>query len=165
LIGPGTEVMPDRPANTGRPSGDPSMRASYVRRFTDESGVSHFEDLDVEMVPGFAAPPAEPLCHAPFMTTAQCAWIGGTSDRNGDVPHLARHRFLLVNIRAEFQVAAGDGTVRDMVPGSVMLVEAPGAPGIQLVAPVVTRGCAGSSRCQTRQDSSPILSISQLAVR
>ena len=99
------------------------MRASYVRLFADESGVSHFEDLEVEMVPGFAVPPAEPLYHAPFMTTTQCSWIGGTADWKGDVPHPAPYRFLLVNILGEFQVTAGDGSVRDMVPGSVMLVE------------------------------------------
>ncbi len=75
------------------------------------------------MVPGFAVPPAEPLYHAPFMTTTQCSWIGGTADWKGDVPHPAPYRFLLVNILGEFQVTAGDGSVRDMVPGSVMLVE------------------------------------------
>jgi hypothetical protein len=99
------------------------MRASYVRLFADASGVSHFEDLEIEMVPGFAAPPAEPLYHAPFMATAECSWVGGNSAWKGDVPHPAPYRFLLVNIRGEFQVTAGDGAVRDVVPGSVMLVE------------------------------------------
>ncbi len=99
------------------------MRASYVRLFADASGVSHFEDLEVEMVPEFAAPTAEPLYHAQFMATSKCSWIGGRSDWKGDIPHPAPYRFLLVNIRGEFQVTAGDGAVRDVVPGSVMLVE------------------------------------------
>jgi hypothetical protein len=99
------------------------MRASYTRLFADDSGVSHFEDLEIELIPGFAAPPAEPLYAAPFMTTSKCSWVGAKADWKGDVPHPAPYRFLLVNIRGEFQVIAGDGSVRDVVPGSVMLVE------------------------------------------
>ena len=37
------------------------MRTSYARLFADENGVSHFQDVDIEPIPGFAAPPAEPL--------------------------------------------------------------------------------------------------------
>ena len=99
------------------------MRASYVRLFADELGVSHFEDLEVELLPGFAAPPAEPLYTAQFMRTTQCVWIGGKSDWKGDVPHPSPYRFLMVNIRGEFRVTAGDGSFRDFVPGSVILAE------------------------------------------
>jgi hypothetical protein len=29
------------------------MRTSYARLFADENGVSHFQDVDIELIPGF----------------------------------------------------------------------------------------------------------------
>jgi hypothetical protein len=98
------------------------MRALYVRLFADASGVSHFEDLEVEMVPGCGTSRRAALSRA----------VRGDLEMLVDrrevrlewrYPAPAPYRFLLVNIRGEFQVTAGDGAVRDVVPGSVMLVE------------------------------------------
>jgi hypothetical protein len=52
------------------------MRASYTRLFPDQDGTSHFEELEMELLPGFAAPPAEPLHFSDFVRK-ECALIGG----------------------------------------------------------------------------------------
>ena len=52
------------------------MRTSYARLFADENGVSHFQDVDIELIPGFAAPPAEPLHFAPLMSVEKCTLVG-----------------------------------------------------------------------------------------
>ena len=54
------------------------MRTSYARLFADENGVSHFQDVDIELIPGFAAPPAEPLHFAPLMNVEKCTLVGAT---------------------------------------------------------------------------------------
>lgn len=99
------------------------MRASYTRLFADATGVSHFEDLDVELLPGFAAPPAEPLHVAEFLSTAQCSWLGGTPAWKGDVPHSVPRRLLFVYLTGESEITAGDGTARRFGPASVLLAE------------------------------------------
>jgi hypothetical protein len=47
------------------------MEARYTRLYADAGGVSHFENLTIELLPGFAAPPAEPLHAATFLRTDQ----------------------------------------------------------------------------------------------
>ena len=99
------------------------MRATYTRLFTDAAGVSRFEDVDIELLPGFASPPAEPLNVADFMLTERCSWVGGTCDWKGDVMHPAPRRMLFVPIRGEHEVTAGDGETRRFSAGSVILAE------------------------------------------
>jgi hypothetical protein len=99
------------------------MRAGYTRLFTDDSGVSHFEDKEVTLLPGFAAPPAEPLNVAQFVSGEQCMWIGGTPEWKGDVMHPSPRRQLLVIVKGDTEVTAGDGMVRSFTAGSVLLME------------------------------------------
>jgi hypothetical protein len=99
------------------------MRALYTRLFTDENGISRFEDLEMELLPGFAAPPAEPLHFADFVCLGQSRWVGGTSDWRGDAPHPVPRRMLVIPIHGEFDVTAGDGTTRRFKPGDVLIAE------------------------------------------
>jgi hypothetical protein len=99
------------------------MRAYYTRLFTDDGGVSRFEDLDVELAPGFAVPPAEPLHSAPFLPTESSFWVGGPPAWRGDAPHPAPRRQIFITLRGEFQITAGDGTVRRFPTGSVLVLE------------------------------------------
>ncbi|MGH7096297.1 MAG: hypothetical protein ACREE4_01400 [Stellaceae bacterium] len=85
--------------------------------------MSHFEDFDVELLPGFAAPPAEPAYAAPFLSTGQCSWLGGTPEWKGDIPHPVPRRLLFVYVRGETEITAGDGAVRRFGAGSVLLAE------------------------------------------
>jgi hypothetical protein len=100
------------------------MHAKYARLFADASGVSRFADIDVELHPGFAVPPATPLSVADFVLTERCSWVGGTRDWQGDVMHPVPRRMLFVVIRGEFEITAGDGEARRRYsPGSVILAE------------------------------------------
>jgi hypothetical protein len=51
-------------------------RAKYIRLYADESGESHFEDLEIELDPMDYAPPASPLNIAEFLPTEQSLWVG-----------------------------------------------------------------------------------------
>jgi hypothetical protein len=99
------------------------MRACYARLFTDEGGVSRFGDRDIELAPGFAVPPAEPLHSAPFLPTEGSFWVGGPPAWRGDAPHPAPRRQIFITVRGEYQVTAGDGSVRRFPTGSVLLLE------------------------------------------
>jgi hypothetical protein len=99
------------------------MRATYTRLFPDSSGVLHFEEVEVEMLPGFAAPPAAPLHVAEFITLGQCRWVGGEAGWNGGIPHPVPRRMLVIPISGEFEVTAGDGSTRTFGPGHVILAE------------------------------------------
>jgi hypothetical protein len=97
------------------------MHATYTRLFTDAAGVSRFGDVDVELLPGFAVPPAEPLNAADFMSTERCSWIGGTPDWKGDKMHPVPRRTLCVVVKGEIEITAGDGEIRRFGAGSVIL--------------------------------------------
>jgi hypothetical protein len=99
------------------------MRASYTHLFPDEHGLSHFKEVDMELVPGFAVPPAEPLHFAEFVHGGRCRWVGGTPEWKGDAPHPVPRRMLVIPIRGAFEVTAGDGTMREFKPGDVVIAE------------------------------------------
>lgn len=99
------------------------MHASYTRLFADPDGVSRFEDLTMDLAPGFAVPPAEPLYAAPFLSLGQARWVGGTSDWKGEAAHPVPRRMLVIPILGAFEVTAGDGTTRRFKPGDVLLAE------------------------------------------
>jgi hypothetical protein len=99
------------------------MLGSYTRLFADAEGVSHFENVEVGLSPGFAAPPAEPAYFAPFAMTVGCVWVGALPGWKGDVPHPVPRRTLFVYLRGETEITASDGTVRRFGPGNVLLAE------------------------------------------
>jgi hypothetical protein len=99
-----------------------NMRACS-RLSTDEGGVSRFRDLDVELAPGLAVPPAQPLHSAPFLPTEGSFWVGAPTTWRGDAPHPAPRRQIFVTVRGEYQVTAGDGTVQRFPAGSVLVLE------------------------------------------
>jgi hypothetical protein len=99
------------------------MQAQYVRLFTDERGVSLFDDKEIELVSGFAVPPAEPLHFAEFLDADSSFWIGAPTDWRGDESHPAPRRQIFITVRGEYQVTAGDGAVRRFPAGSVLFLE------------------------------------------
>ena len=99
------------------------MRASYTRLFPDQDGMSHFEEVEMELQPGFAVPPAEPLHFADFVRLGQSRWVGANSGWRGDAPHPVPRRMLVVTIQGELKITAGDGTTRKFKPGDVLIAE------------------------------------------
>ena len=99
------------------------MQGYYTRLFTDESGASCFADLAIELRPGFAAPPAEPLHFAQFLTPDSIFWVGAPTSWKGDTVHPAPRRAIFVTVRGEYQVTVSSGETRPFPVGSVLLVE------------------------------------------
>jgi hypothetical protein len=99
------------------------MQARYVRLYSDERGLSRFEDHSVELAPGYAVPPAEPLFSADFKDTDGSFWVGAPQEWKGDTAHPAPSRQVFVTVQGEFEITAGDGEVRRFPAGSVLLLE------------------------------------------
>ena len=99
------------------------MIGSYTRLFADAEGASRFEDVEIELSPGFAAPPAEPAHFASFVMTGECMWVGALPGWKGDVPHPVPRRTLFIYLRGETEITASDGCARRFGPGSVLLAE------------------------------------------
>ncbi len=100
------------------------MKTRHVRLFADEHGLARFEDLETELIPGFAVPPAEPLHTAPFLPgDGGIFWIGAPSDWKGGAPHPAPRRMVFVTVRGEYEVTVADGIARRFPVGSVLIVE------------------------------------------
>lgn len=100
------------------------MKAHYARLFADESGKPRIEDLEVELFPGFAVPPAEPLHTAPFLIPEGATfWIGAMPNWGGEEPHPAPRRMIFVTVRGEYEVITTEGAGRRFPAGSVLLVE------------------------------------------
>ncbi len=99
------------------------MRATYTRLYADEQGICRFEDLTVDLIPGFAMPPADPLHLARFVAAERCYWLGAPTAWKGDTAHPTPRRQILVTVQGEYEVTACDGTKRRFPVGSVVLVE------------------------------------------
>ena len=99
------------------------QHAKYIRLYADESGESHFEDLEIALAPIDFAPPAAPLNIAQFLPTAQSLWLGAPVGWGGEKPHQSPHRQIFCMLQGECEVTASDGTVRRFPVGSVLLME------------------------------------------
>ena len=97
--------------------------ATYTRLFEDESGESHFEELEVALAPVDFAPPAPPLNIAPFVPTAESLWVGAPAGWAGDTPHPAPRRQVFCTVKGNYEVTASDGDTQRFPPGSVLMFE------------------------------------------
>ncbi len=98
-------------------------QAKYIRLYADESGESHFEDLEIELNPVDFAPPAAPLNIAQFLPTEQSLWVGAPVGWDGEEPHPSPIRQIFCTVKGEYEVTVSDGTVRRFPTGSVLLLE------------------------------------------
>ena len=99
------------------------QKVNYVRIYTDESGESHFEDLELELVSVDFAPPAAPLNIAPFLPVEKSLLIGFPVGWSGEAFHPSPNRQVLCFLQGEFSVTASDGTSRSFPVGSILLHE------------------------------------------
>jgi len=94
----------------------------YTRVYTDESGESHFEDIEINFKSVDFAPPAPPLELLEFGSVENCTLLRGTEGWYGDwhpAPYRQIHFYLSGNVEAE----TSDGEKRHFGPGSIILVE------------------------------------------
>ena len=99
------------------------QQGRYVRLYADESGESHFEDVEIALVPVDFAPPAAPLNIAQCFPTAQSRWVGAPVGWDGQKPHPSPHRQIFCLLQGECEVTVSDGNVRRFAAGSVLLLE------------------------------------------
>jgi hypothetical protein len=90
----------------------------YVRIFSDATGASHFQDVEVQ---------AAALGDADALISERLAVSGLMFRQVGAsaVPawHVAPRRQFVVHVKGEVEVEVSDGEVRRFGPGSVVLVE------------------------------------------
>jgi hypothetical protein len=99
------------------------QHAEYIRIYADERGESHFEDLEIALVPSDFAPPAAPLNIAQFLPTAQCFWVGAPVGWGGEKPHPSPQRQIFCIVQGELEATVSDGTTRRFPVGGVALLE------------------------------------------
>jgi hypothetical protein len=98
------------------------MIARYVRLYTDETGESHFADVEAELTLVEFAPPAASLNLSAFFPASQTAFFSAPCDWLGDW-HPSSARNLFVVISGEWEVTASDNETRRFSPGSILLAE------------------------------------------
>ena len=91
--------------------------------YADKDGESHFEDVDMELLPVDFAPPAAPLNIASISAAARCLWVGAPVGWRGDIPHPAPNRQIFCCMSGSYEVTVSDGSVRSFPIGSVLLLE------------------------------------------
>ena len=99
------------------------QHARYIRLYADESGESHFEELEIPLAPVDYAPPAAPLNVAQFLPAAQSLWVGAPPRWAGEAPHPSPRRQIFCALQGEYEVTASDGGARRFPVGSVLLLE------------------------------------------
>jgi hypothetical protein len=94
----------------------------YARLYCDDAGESHFEDVDVKLLPVNFAPPASPMNVSEPQRARQllflCARAGWVSDW-----HPAPKRQFLFRLAGEFETTVSGGETRRFPAGSILLVE------------------------------------------
>ena len=106
------------------------MKVRYARLFTNAAGHTEIEALSAELVPGFAAPPADPLHTAPFLQgDGTLFWVGATPDWNGGPPHPAPRPMVFVFLQGSCEVTTSDGRAHAFGPGDMLLMDDTTGPG------------------------------------
>ena len=119
------------------------MIARYVRLYADESGESHFAEVEQALTLVEFAPPAAPLNLSPSLPASQTAFFGAPAGWQGEW-HPSPARNLFVVISGEWEIEASDGEVRRFAAGSILQVED-------------TSGKGHASRVVSDQDSLAVL--------
>ncbi len=99
---------------------DPSVR--IIRIWADDDGTSHFEEADIELEATAYAPPAPRLdvsAPIPAERALLCSFPTGWF---GDW-HPSPRRQLYLSLGGWLEVEVGDGEVRSVGPGQVVLLE------------------------------------------
>ena len=92
----------------------------YAEIYADDSGVSHFRDVTVELTEGVVAPPALPLNLSEFRAASEVGFITIPAGWDGGWHQAPTEGFIFV-LAGEMQVEVGDGEIRRFPAGSVWL--------------------------------------------
>jgi hypothetical protein len=93
-----------------------------LRVYADETGESHYEEMEVELAPRNFAPPAPPLHLSPMLPATGTAFVRFPVGWDGGWHPTPRKQFFFF-LTGEFQGETSDGERRSHGPGSAVLVE------------------------------------------
>jgi len=95
---------------------------TYTHLYSDDSGESHFEDIEMDLTLTDYTPPAPPLSLSAFLPASQVGFMNAPAGWASDWhPSSARNLFFVIS--GEWEVTASDGETRRFGVGSVLLVE------------------------------------------
>jgi hypothetical protein len=94
----------------------------YSRVYADETGESHYEDVDAEMEIQDFAPPAPPFFLSSKMPATGVAFVRFPAGWNGDWHPTPRRQFFFF-LAGTFAGETSDGDRRNYGPGSVVLLD------------------------------------------
>jgi len=94
----------------------------YTRLFADDSGESHFEDIEIDFTATDYVQSAAPLDFSATLPAAQVAFMRAPAGWASDF-HVSSARNMFVVLNGEWEVTASDGESRRFAVGSALLVE------------------------------------------
>ncbi len=94
----------------------------YVRLYADATGQSHFQDLEMALIPVDFAPPAPLINVSAFAPAAAYGFLSSPPGWDGGW-HPTPSRQILFYLSGEIEAEVSDGEVRRFGPGSITLVE------------------------------------------
>ena len=95
---------------------------SVIRIWADEDGESHLEDVDLEFEEQDFVPPAPPVLLASPEAASGCAFARVPPGWHGDW-HPAPQREVVIYLTGQGTIEAGDGEIRSLEPGTILLAE------------------------------------------
>jgi hypothetical protein len=95
---------------------------SYLRLYSDDTGISHFAPVDIEVFPRDFAPPAAPFSVSALEPASRHGFLCLPSGWVGEL-HPSPIRMWIVVLSGEMEFEAGDGAKYRILPGSTLLLE------------------------------------------
>lgn len=94
----------------------------YVRVYSDSTGESHFEDLEVKLKEIEFAPPAPSIFTSEFNSSSKYGFISVMPGWESEW-HPAPTRQYILYLKGTIEAQVSDGEIRQFGPGSITLIE------------------------------------------
>jgi hypothetical protein len=94
----------------------------YIRLFADDSGESHFDDIEIEFTATDYVPSAAPLDFSARLAASDVAFMRAAAGWASEF-HVSSARSMFVVLSGEWEVTASDGESRQFGVGGALLVE------------------------------------------
>lgn len=111
----------------GRPAGgkrdcDMPNTLTFLRLYPDDTGISHFAPVDIEVSAREFAPPAPPFGVSVLAPASRHGFLHLPGGWVGDL-HPSPLRMWIIVLSGEMEFEAGDGARHRIVPGGALLLE------------------------------------------
>src|SRR5882724_11425082 len=95
---------------------------TYAHLYSDSSGESHFDDIEIDLASTDYTPSAPPLFLSDITATTQFRFMQAPAGWTSDW-HISTARTMFFVLTGEWEVTASDGESRRFSAGSALLVE------------------------------------------